>query len=163
MFRYLRQTTDYFSIRLHRKYEIIAYSLISNEEKRIMFPSGATCLPVDCCFQWASTIKYSNRACWSSKKIKQPSLSQSTGRHVAPLGNIILIRSSLLNVMCLVEKQHIPSYSLGRDRTHDLPQWSRGSYIHTTTDVASKKETLSDLGYKIWLNKIWIHNISVSP
>jgi hypothetical protein len=54
---------------------------------------------------------------------------QSAGRHVAPIGHIILIPSQpglfLLNAVCLTEKQQIPFYSFwfdpGGDRTHDLP------------------------------------------
>jgi hypothetical protein len=46
---------------------------------------------------------------YSASSLKQ----QSVGRHVAPLGHIILIRANqsllfLLNAVCLAEKQQIP-------------------------------------------------------
>jgi hypothetical protein len=57
----------------------------------------------------------------SASSLKQ----QSAGRHVAPLGHIILIPSEpvfalLLNAACLAEKQQLPISVFGLTRTHDL-------------------------------------------
>jgi len=51
---------------------------------------------------------------YSASSLKQ----QSAGRHVAPLGHIILIPSQpLLNAVCLAEKQQIPIDRRCFDRT----------------------------------------------
>jgi hypothetical protein len=77
---------------------------------------------------------------YSASSLKQ----QSTGRHVAPLGHIILIPRAnqslffLLNAACLPEKQQLPFYSLWFDptgaRTHDRPHSnSRSTALEANT------------------------------
>jgi hypothetical protein len=107
---------------------------------RIMCPSGATCLPADCCFSELALLKY-NSACWSRTKRNSSSAElyfnsasslkqQSAGRHVAPLGHIILSQSQpallfLLNAACLAASSLAKGYDSGPPSLH--PWYLRGA------------------------------------
>ena len=48
---------------------------------RIFCSSGATCLPINCCFNKLALLKFYNQACWSGTK-RTPSLPSSYHRNV---------------------------------------------------------------------------------
>jgi hypothetical protein len=88
----------------------------------ILCPSGATCLPINCCFNKLALLKFYNQACWSGKK-RTPSSSHR---------NVTCARHDIAE---LLRCWHLTTITIAQNQ-------------RVVIKVGSSKDLYSKLGYK---------------